>query len=107
MKLIIKNAGGLEFLKPSGTYERLVRGENGQVWLKTKRNWSHKKPMPCSIEVQPGSHEVERIENPFIDGGDPWLVLRGSRIGAAESYLRRKISTGEVQIVSETKEEHE
>jgi hypothetical protein len=87
MKLIIKKAG-LELLKPSRTYERQVRGEQGQGWQKTKRFWPHKKPMPCTIEMQSGSHEVERIENPFIPGGEPWLVLKGSRIGAAESYLR-------------------
>lgn len=88
MKLIIKQKG-LELLKPSRTYERQVRGENGQGWQKTKRFWPHKKPMPCTIEVQTGSHEVERIDNPFISGGEPWLVLKGSRIGAAESHLRR------------------
>ena len=87
MRLIIKNAG-LELLKPSKTCEHQVRGAQGQGWQKTMKHWSHKEPMPCSIEVQPGSHEAERIENPFIPGGEPWLVLKGSRIGAAESYLR-------------------
>ena len=43
---------------------------------------------PQEINIAPGAHEVERIDNPFVSGGEPWLVLKGSRIGAAEAYLK-------------------
>ncbi len=44
---------------------------------------------PREAELDPGCYEVRRVENPFIPGGEPWLMLKGQRIGAAESWLRQ------------------
>lgn len=46
------------------------------------------KPNTPSVRIPAGKHAVERIPNPFIPDGEPWLVLRGTKIGASEAYWK-------------------
>jgi hypothetical protein len=89
MKLRIKNKNGLTLLRPSKLHYKVVRAESGLEWRETRENGNAGQVYPREVEVIAGSHEIERVENPFMRGGEPWLVLKGSRIGAAESYLRQ------------------
>lgn len=57
-----------------------------------KREWdaidaSH--PGHGKVTISPGTHEVERISNPFGYANAPWLVLVGTRIGATERSWRQ------------------
>jgi hypothetical protein len=88
IKLRIKNENGLRLLRASDTHYKLVRGERGLVWQEARENARGRPFYPREVEVGPGCHEVEKVPNPFVPGGEPWLVLRGSRIGAAERFLR-------------------
>jgi hypothetical protein len=38
--------------------------------------------------VHAGRHEVERVPNPFGHKEAPWLVLKGTLIGATEAFWR-------------------
>ena len=91
MKLVINNPSGLMLLRPSHTWEKLVETKKGLEWKKARPHGSYspRRLHTQEVHVTPGAHEVERIDNPFIPGGEPWLVLKGSRIGAAEAYLKR------------------
>jgi len=56
-----------------------------------KRDWSvcdasSGKIVPTIIPA--GTHEMERIPNPINPNGEPWLVLAGTKQGAAEPYWR-------------------
>lgn len=42
-----------------------------------------------SVAVPAGWHEVERINNPYGCEDDPWLVLKGTKTGISEAFLRR------------------
>lgn len=88
MKLRIKSEGGIRLIRPSKRHLKLDRQEGGVEWLETLESDGRREMYPRDAEVGKGCHEVERVENPFIRGGPPWLVLKGTRIGAAESYLR-------------------
>ena len=87
MKLKIKSETMV--LRPSKVHYKLVRGEGSLQWAEAHENGSARQLYPRQVALQVGAYEVERVDNPFIPGGEPWLVLRGSRIGAAESYLRQ------------------
>ena len=89
IKLRIKNKNGLKMLQPSRVHYKLVRGENGLQWQEGRENDNGRRVYPREAIPRPGCHEVEQVANPFIRDGEPWLVLRGNRIGAAESYLRQ------------------
>jgi hypothetical protein len=89
MKLRIKTEGGLRVLQPSKMHYKLVRGEGGLEWREARENGGAQRVYPREVEVGPGCHEVERVANPFIRNGEPWLVLKGTRTGAAECYLRQ------------------
>jgi hypothetical protein len=89
MKLIISSESGLTLLRPSGFRRKLAVTPYGLAWDDLREQ-----PRSCGLGsrevlIAPGAHEVERGNNPFIPGGEPWLFLKGSRIGAAEAYLRR------------------
>jgi hypothetical protein len=106
MKLRIKNKTGLTLLQPSKLHYKVVRGESGLEWRETRENGSARQVYPREVEVRAGSHEIERVDSPFIRGGEPWLVLKGSRIGAAESYLRQlaeatRGTTNGVEVICE------
>lgn len=49
-----------------------------------------------------GIYTIERAENPFFAGGAAFVVLKGSRVGAAEATIRNHIE--QVALV-DTKEE--
>ncbi len=40
-------------------------------------------------ELQPGEYQVERAANPFGHTDAPWIVLKGTKIGAAEGSIRQ------------------
>ena len=86
MKLRIKSENGLLALRPSKVHYKVVRGAGGLEWREARENGSARTVYPRTVELKRGSYELERIENPFVPGGEPWLVLRGSRVGAAEGY---------------------
>ncbi len=54
---------------------------------------SSRRLYPREERIGPGAHEVERIDNPFVPGGEAWLVLKGSHIGAAEAYIKRLVAS--------------
>jgi hypothetical protein len=62
------------------------------VWKEGRENDATHELYPQETLVSRGEHAVERIENPFLPAGEPWIVLKGSRIGAAESYINRVVS---------------
>lgn len=107
MKLIVKNESGLSLLRPSKRHLKVTWNESVLRWdevLETKMGGQR---YASEVQIGPGAHEVERIENPFVPGGEPWLVLKGSRIGAAEAYLRRLAASTQgtanaVELVLET-----
>lgn len=106
MKLRIKNNQGLKLLRPSDSHYKLVRGVGGFEWREAYEDARGRSFYPSGLEVGPGCHEIERVPNPFVHGGEPWLVLRGSRIGAAECYLRQlaevtKDTANGVEILTE------
>jgi hypothetical protein len=39
--------------------------------------------------ISKGVHEIERIHNPSINNGIPWLVLKGTKIGGSEFAWRQ------------------
>jgi hypothetical protein len=41
---------------------------------------------PVDAVIHPGTHEVEEISNPCHPVCENWLVLRGTKIGAAVTY---------------------
>ena len=41
-----------------------------------------------NITVLAGRHEVERIPNPYPRGETDFIVLKGTKIGAAEQFWR-------------------
>ena len=49
-----------------------------------------------------GSYAVERAGNPFFAGGPPFIVLKGSRVGAAEGAMRS--ARNEIALVEAEKE---
>ena len=89
MQLRIKNADGIKLMRPSKLHRKLSRRNGSLEWAEVRENGDSRELYPREVELQPGTYEVEQVPNPFIPGGDPWLVLRGSRIGAAEGYLRQ------------------
>lgn len=44
-------------------------------------------PTIPKIEVAPGRYEVERVPNPWDEQGE-WIIIKGTRIGAREDFLR-------------------
>jgi hypothetical protein len=89
MKLRIKNENGMLLMRPSKLHRKLARVDGSLEWGVVRENGDSRELYPREVEVKPGTYAVEQVPNPFIPGGEPWLVLRGSRIGAAESYLRQ------------------
>jgi hypothetical protein len=105
MKLVIKNEAGLALSRPSRTTSMVVPVEGKLRWDEG-RTARPRHLHPREVLVPCGTHEIERIENPLVPGGEPWLVLRGSRIGAAESYIRRLVAATEgttngIQLVTD------
>jgi len=60
--------------------------------LVSKRNWEVHDGSKASGNddaiVPPGRHEIERVPNPFGFEA-PWLVLKGTLIGATEGFWRQ------------------
>lgn len=46
-------------------------------------------PNKSKVIITAGRHEVERIQNPFGHEDAPWLVLKGTKIGATEGFWRQ------------------
>ncbi len=44
--------------------------------------------VPRTHTLLPGKYEVERIPNPFGYTTQPWIVLKGTKIGGSESFWR-------------------
>jgi hypothetical protein len=63
------------------------------MFLILKRDWEAidaSAPREKSEALIPaGRHEVERIQNPYGHLDAPWLVLKGTKIGATESSWRQ------------------
>lgn len=62
------------------------------MFLVLKRTWeaidaSKETGEERKTPIPPGRHEVERIDNP-LGHNAPWLVLKGTLIGAAEGFWR-------------------
>jgi len=57
----------------------------------------------CSVPVSPGNYELERVLDPLMGGKDPWLVIKGTKIGFSEGWWRSHShpSWGNQQIVIE------
>jgi len=89
MILIVRGQSGLKVLRPSKLNWRVNPGKEGLRWENVLERNGTGQLYPQEALIPPGAHVVERIENPFVPGGEPWLVLKGSRIGAAEAYIRR------------------
>ena len=88
MKLIIKGESGLMLLRPSKWNRKVTLVGQRSDWVEVLEKTSGRQLYPQEVPIAPGAHEAERIENPFVPGGEPWLVLKGSRIGASESYFK-------------------
>jgi len=106
VKLKIRNADGITLIKPSKCHRKIVLVEQGLAWRETCEGPQTRRLYPRSVEVKRGEYELERTENPFVAGGEPWLVLRGSRIGAAECWFRQlaaatRGTTNGVEVVVE------
>jgi hypothetical protein len=89
MNIVINNRFGLSLLRPSHRHFKF--GWTGKEWdwaVLPEKGPAHRR-YPREVQIAPGVHEVERVDNPFVPGGESWLVLKGSQIGAAEAYLRR------------------
>lgn len=69
------------------------------MFIILKRDWHvQDASSPAGTGLIPaGKHEVERIVIP-ARGNVPWLVLRGTRIGAAEAYW---LDQKDVEIIDE------
>jgi hypothetical protein len=89
MKLRIRNAAGINLLRPSKLHRKLTRSNGTLEWAEVRETGTSRELYPRAVALEPGTYQVEQVPNPFIPGGDPWLVLKGSRIGAAEGYLRQ------------------
>src|SRR5262252_5753515 len=89
MKLKIQNPKGFKLMRPSKLHLKIARINGSLDWAEVQENSDSRDLYPRDVELKPGTYDVEQVPNPFIPGGEPWLVLRGSRIGAAECYLRR------------------
>jgi hypothetical protein len=50
------------------------------------------------VVVAAGRHEVERINNPHGKEGTPWLVLKGTMIGAAETWWKMQERRRRIEI---------
>jgi hypothetical protein len=105
MILIVRNESGLKLLRPSRMIWKINEGTR---WENVLEKDVSRRPYPQEVLITPGAHAVERIDNPFVPGGEPWLVLKGSRIGAAEAYLKRLCAATEgasnaVELVTEAK----
>ncbi|MES2087388.1 MAG: hypothetical protein V4467_00140 [Patescibacteria group bacterium] len=46
------------------------------------------KPLIGHNLIPAGTHEVERVPNPWPAAVDTFIVLKGTQIGAGEQYLR-------------------
>lgn len=42
-----------------------------------------------SVTIPSGRYAAERINNPLHASGTPWLVIKGTKIGANECFFRR------------------
>jgi hypothetical protein len=100
MKLIVHESEGLELLRPSRRTRKVVaevmEPSDPDSKLMLKFDWrvarvpgKDRQQYPLSVRVPQGAYLLERRENPFIHGGEPWLVLKGTQIGAAEARLRQ------------------
>ena len=88
-----------------------------RIFMILKREWLMCDGISASnhVTVPAGRHEMERIANPFGHPA-PWLVMKGTQIGATEGSLRswangilnaegEPIDWGEWEIVLEEVEE--
>lgn len=56
--------------------------------LVTRRRWHVSNGVDhATATIPPGRHEVERIPNPY-GHASPWIVLKGTTIGACEGFWR-------------------
>lgn len=106
IKLKIKTGEGLALLRPSKLSLKVVADKGGLEWREGLEPGGARRRYPREVLVSPGCYEMERVSNPFIAGGESWLVLKGSRIGAAESHLRRlarvtRTTTKSVEVICE------
>jgi len=64
---------------------------SGTIHLVLKREWTLtdlNNDQAAATKIGPGRFEVERIPNPFGHQNADWLVLKGTKIGCAETYWR-------------------
>lgn len=106
MKLSVRSPAGLNVLLPSKLNWKINASKQGVRWETVLEKHGTRQLYPQDAIIPKGAHQVERIENPFVPGGEPWLVLKGSRIGAAEAYIRRlcaatRGTSNEVELVTD------
>jgi hypothetical protein len=89
MTLIVKGGSGFKVLRPSKWNWKIKSDREGSRWENVLERNDSRQLYPQETLISPGAHAVERIGNPFVPGGEPWLVFKGRRIGAAEAYIKR------------------
>jgi hypothetical protein len=91
MKLIVEVNSKLVLVQPGSRGQRTAWQGHGQLV------WRDAEPMgpQCNareVVVSAGTYSLVRIKNPFRASGEPWLVIKGSMVGAAESHWRRLLA---------------
>ena len=72
----------------------MSRNNTPKCYLMTmtlKKEWQvadASQPSYVPANIPAGTHEVERVPNPYGNEGD-WLVLKGTKIGAKEEFWRK------------------
>jgi hypothetical protein len=87
--LIVRGQSGLKVLRASKLNWKVNPGKEGLRWENVLERNGADQLYPQETLIAQGAHAVEGMENPFVPGGEPWLALEGSRIGAAEAYIKR------------------
>lgn len=105
MKLIVGVNAQLVLLEPATHRPQTSWPGHGQIV------WRDTEPRSNSCDarevvVPSGTYSLVRIRNPFRAAAEPWLVLAGSRTGAAESHWRKLLArTPGVRIEAEEEAE--
>jgi hypothetical protein len=97
-RLIRRGLGGLS-VGNEELADALGRVERGQIV-----NMGGSLPGVHWVWLPRGIYTIQRAENPFLAGGTAFVVLKGSRVGAAEVAIRNDIK--QVALV-DTKQEAE
>lgn len=83
--------GGVAIYQNHGHPYCTIR-EGKSMLLILKRDWAvndASKGEERKTTIPSGQHEVERIDNPLGYPDAPWLVLKGTLIGATEGFWRQ------------------